>query len=78
MDRHRSVRLDVCERVDAVTDLERDVVEEFKERIAIMTIDGQQPEVMAIKHAYRIVRERYGRQALPQCVVDAWGKVMKG
>jgi hypothetical protein len=57
---------------------ERHIVEEFNERIASMTIDGQQPEVMAIKHAYQVVRERYGRQDLPQCVVDAWAKVMKG
>jgi len=60
-----------------VTDTERDILEMFNERVAIMTIDGKQPEAMAIKHAYRVVRERYGREAIPQAVVEMWARVMK-
>jgi hypothetical protein len=48
----------------------------FNERVAIMTIDGNQSEAMAIKHAYRVVRERYGREAIPQAVVEMWARVM--
>jgi len=59
-----------------VTDIERDILEMFNERVAIMTIDGKQPEAMAIKHAYQVVRERYGREAIPQSVVEIWAKVM--
>jgi len=60
-----------------VTDTERDILEMFNERVAIMTIDGKQSEAMAIKHAYRVVRERYGREAIPQSVVEMWAKVMR-
>jgi hypothetical protein len=60
-----------------VTDIERDILEMFNERVAIMTIDGKQSEAMAIKHAYRVVRERYGREAIPQAVVEMWAKVMR-
>jgi hypothetical protein len=59
-----------------VTDIERDILEMFNERVAIMTIDGNQSEAMAIKHAYRVVRERYGREAIPQAVVEMWARVM--
>lgn len=59
-----------------MTDIERDILEMFNERVAIMTIDGKQPEAMAIKHAYQVVRERYGREAIPQSVVEIWAKVM--
>jgi hypothetical protein len=60
-----------------VTDTERDILEMFNERVAIMTIDGKQPESVAIKHAYRVVRERYGREAIPQAVVEMWARVMR-
>jgi hypothetical protein len=60
-----------------VTDIERDILEMFDERVAIMTIDGKQSEAMAIKHAYRVVRERYGREAIPQAVVEMWARVMR-
>jgi hypothetical protein len=60
-----------------VTDIERDILEVFNERVAIMTIDGNQSEAMAIKHAYRVVRDRYGRQAIPQAVVEMWARVMR-
>ncbi len=60
-----------------MTDIERDILEMFNERVAIMTIDGKQSEAMAIKHAYRVVRERYGREAIPQAVVEMWAKVMR-
>jgi hypothetical protein len=49
----------------------------FNERVAIMTIDGKQSESVAIKHAYRVVRERYGREAIPQSVVEMWARVMR-
>ncbi len=60
-----------------MTDTERDILEMFNERVAIMTIDGKQPESVAIKHAYRVVRERYGREAIPQAVVEMWARVMR-
>ena len=60
-----------------MTDTERDILEMFDERVAIMTIDGKQPEAMAIKHAYRVVRERYGREAISQSVVEMWARVVK-
>ncbi len=60
-----------------MTDTERDILEMFNERVAIMTIDGKQSEAMAIKHAYRVVRDRYGRQAIPQAVVEMWARVVK-
>ena len=60
-----------------MTDIERDILEMFNERVAIMTIDGKQPESVAIKHAYRVVRERYGREAIPQAVVEMWARVMR-
>lgn len=60
-----------------MTDTERDILEMFNERVAIMTIDGEQPEAMAIKHAYRVVRDRYGREAIPQAVVEMWARVMR-
>ncbi len=60
-----------------MTDIERDILEMFNERVAIMTIDGKQSEAMAIKHAYRVVRERYGREAIPQSVVEMWARVMR-
>jgi len=55
-----------------------DAKEEFLERVAIMTIDGEQSEAVAVKHAYFRVRDRYGREALPNEVVDAYAKVMRG
>ena len=60
-----------------MTDIERDILEMFNERVAIMAIDGKQSEAMAIKHAYRVVRERYGREAIPQAVVEMWARVMR-
>ena len=51
--------------------LEQDILELFNERVAIMTIDGEQAEDKAIRHAYRIVRERFGRVELPKEIVDA-------
>ncbi len=60
-----------------MTDTERDILEMFNERVAIMTIDGKQSEAMAIKHAYRVVRDRYGREAIPQAVVEMWARVMR-
>ena len=60
-----------------MTDTERDILEMFNERVAIMTIDGKQSEAMAIKHAYRVVRDRYGREAIPQSVVEMWARVMR-
>ena len=60
-----------------MTDIERDILEMFNERVAIMIIDGKQSEEMAIKHAYRVVRDRYGREAIPQSVVEMWARVMR-
>lgn len=54
-----------------------DILEEFNERIAIMTIDGEQKEADAVRHAYFAVRQRYGREALPKEVVDQYAKVMR-
>ena len=53
------------------------ILEEFNERIAIMTIDGEQKEVDAIRHAYFAVRQRYGREALPKEVVDQYARIMR-
>ncbi len=60
-----------------MTDTERDILEMFNERVAIMTIDGKQSKSVAIKHAYRVVRERYGREAIPQAAVEMWARVVK-
>lgn len=54
-----------------------DILEEFNERVAIMTIDGEQKEADAVRHAYFAVRQRYGREALPKEVVDQCAKVMR-
>lgn len=54
-----------------------DATEEFNERVAIMIIDGEQSEAVAVKHAYFRVRERYGREALPKEVVDQYAKVVR-
>lgn len=54
------------------------IIELFLERVAVMVIDGEQSEDVAVRHAYRIVREKYGRENLPKKVVDALGSVVKG
>ena len=54
-----------------------DILEEFNERIAIMTIDGEQKESDAVRHAYFAARQRYGREALPKEVVDQYAKVIR-
>ena len=56
---------------------QQDIIEEFEERIAIMVHCGKQSESDAVRHAYRVAREKYGRSNLPQHLVDAWAKVMK-
>jgi hypothetical protein len=55
----------------------QDIIEKFEERIALMTIDGEQPVHVAVRHAYNVQRELHGRSNLPQHLVDAWAKVMK-
>lgn len=54
-----------------------DILEEYQERIAIMTIDGKQTESEAIRHAYWVVRKRFGQSALPASITEEFGRVMR-
>lgn len=54
-----------------------DILELYDERVAIMTIDGQQSEFEAVRHAYFMCRDRFGRSALPQRIVDDLARVMR-
>lgn len=54
-----------------------DIIEEYQERIAIMTIDGKQTESEAIRHAYWVVRKRFGQSALPASITNEFGRVMR-
>lgn len=54
-----------------------DIIEEYQERIAIMTIDGKQTESEAIRHAYWVVRKRFGQSALPASITEEFGRVMR-
>ena len=54
-----------------------DILEEYQERIAIMTIDGKQTESEAIRHAYWVVRKRFGQSALPASITNEFGSVMR-
>ena len=56
---------------------ERDLIELFNERIAIMTIDGEQKERDAVKHAYFMVRSIVGRDRIPELILDAMAGAMK-
>jgi len=47
---------------------ESDMIAEFKERIAIMTIDGEAKERDAVRHAYAELRRRYGISNVPEYV----------
>jgi hypothetical protein len=44
------------------------MIAEFKERIAIMTIDGEAKERDAVRHAYAELRRRYGISNVPEYV----------
>ena len=54
-----------------------DILELYNERVAIMTIDGEQSEFEAVRHAYFMCRDRFGRSALPQRIVDDFACVMR-
>ena len=57
---------------------DHDLIELFNERIALMTIDGEQTEKQAVKHAYFIVRSIVGSPSLiPELIRDAMREVMK-
>lgn len=53
-----------------------DILELYDERVAIMTIDGGESEFEAVRHAYFMCRDRFGRSALPQRIVDDFARVM--
>jgi hypothetical protein len=55
---------------------EEDMVAEFEERIAIMTIDGEAKEQDAIRHAYAELRRRYGSGKMPEHVQRKMREVM--
>lgn len=57
--------------------LEQGIREEFGERIAIMMVDGECDEATAVLHAYRVLRDRYGREAIPQDIANQWGEAVK-
>jgi hypothetical protein len=42
-----------------------------------MIVDGQRSESEAVKHAYRVCRSMFGREALPPDVVEIWAEVMR-
>lgn len=54
-----------------------DILEYFRERVAIMIVDGERSEAEAVKHAYRVCRSMFGREALPPDVVEIWAEVMR-
>jgi hypothetical protein len=54
-----------------------DILEYFRERVAIMIVDGQRSEAEAVKHAYRVCRSMFGRESLPPDVVEIWAEVMR-
>ena len=60
-----------------MTDQQKAAAEFYLERVAIMTIDGEQPEPASIKHAYGETRRRFGREAIPQWIADQWGRAMQ-
>lgn len=60
-----------------MTDQQKAAAEFYLERVAIMAIDGEQPEAAAIKHAYSEVRRRFGREAIPQWIVEEWSRAMQ-
>lgn len=53
-----------------------DLIEEFEERIAIMTIDGEAKEREAVRHAYAELRRRYGPGKMPEHVKRRMREVM--
>ena len=55
---------------------ESDMIEEFEERIAIMTIDGETKERDAVRHAYGELRRRYGNGKMPEHVQRRMREVM--
>ena len=55
---------------------EEDMIAEFEERIAIMTIDGEAKERDAIRHAYAELRRRYGPGKMPEHVRSRMREVM--
>jgi len=42
-----------------------------------MIVDGERSEAEAVKHAYRVCRSMFGREALPPDVVEIWAEVMR-
>lgn len=56
---------------------ESDMIEEFEERIAIMTIDGEANERDAIRHAYAELRRRYGPGKMPEYVKQKVRETMR-
>ena len=55
---------------------EEDMIAEFEERIAIMTIDGEAKEREAVRHAYAELRRRYGPGKMPEHVRSRMREVM--
>lgn len=56
---------------------ESDMITEFEERIAIMTIDGEAKEREAIRHAYAELRRRYGISNVPEYVKQKVREAMR-
>jgi hypothetical protein len=54
-----------------------DILEYFRERVAIMIVDGERSEAEAVKHAYRVCRSMFGREKLPIEVIEIWAEVMR-
>jgi hypothetical protein len=54
------------------------MLEFYNERVALMTIDGEQSEQVASKHAYFELQRRVGRDGIPESIRElarkAWGK----
>lgn len=53
-----------------------DIIEEFEERIAIMTIDGKCRESIAVQHAYGEQRKKKGSGKIPERVKRRMREVM--
>ena len=57
---------------------DHDLIELFNERIALMTIDGEQSEQLATKHAYFMVRKLVGgADNVPAVIRDAMREAMR-
>jgi len=56
---------------------EEDIIAEFEERIAIMTIDGEAKEREAVRHAWAELRRRYGSGNVPEYVKQKVREAMR-